>query len=228
MKPLPTTMRLRFNQAAFHSAQRMQTERLHTRSQQEAHTFWPALKRHAFRDLPGLTYGCHILPDTLAINASPDAAAQAVTVKVTEKSSGQAVSDAAVYVLIVTDTKSMSSSSSNEKRLNEADTVKEKGTLAGNSDESGQLVYNFSSSGRYLFAAFKDGYNPAFTYVNCTVPVTQNSLFIKAPGQAAVGDYATITYGRCQRQSRGESGPIPGKNGRACGCICHITGNPLC
>jgi hypothetical protein len=129
---------------------------------------------------------------TLAINASPDAAAQSVSVKVMEKSSGQAVSGAAIYVLIITDTKSMPSLSSNEKWLNDADTVKSKGTLAGDSDDSGQLVYNFSSSGRYLFAAFKDGYNPALTYVNCTLPITQNCLFIKAPGQATVGDNATV------------------------------------
>jgi hypothetical protein len=128
----------------------------------------------------------------LAINASADAAAQTVTLKVLEKSSGQAISGTAVYVLEINDIKSGLSAGGNDKRLNEADVVKAKGTLAGNSDDTGQLVYNFASAGRYAFAVFKDGFSPALTYVNCTVPVSQNSLVIKAPGQATAGDSATI------------------------------------
>ncbi len=129
----------------------------------------------------------------LVINAAYSG--QSVTIKVWEKSSIQPVSGAAVYVLRIGDAGSIKPTltfTRNASGQEETARAREKGTLAGYTDDSGQLVYNLSSSGQYLLAVFKDGYNAAFTYINYILPASLNSLYIKSQGEATVGDIVTI------------------------------------
>jgi hypothetical protein len=43
-----------------------------------------------------------------------------------------------------------------------------KGTLAGNTDSNGQVVYTFSSAGQYEIAVYKNGYRPGFAKITIT------------------------------------------------------------
>ncbi|MBN1375299.1 MAG: hypothetical protein JXA01_04005 [Dehalococcoidia bacterium] len=137
--------------------------------------------------------------EDLAIKAAMDSASGlSASIKVWEKASSQPVSGAAVYVLKVNNlpivkpmpaTTGSSKSQGEQNRLtvtnsgtsnrltvhngwiqNEADTTRGKGTLAGYTDDNGQLLYTFSSSGQYILAAFKDGSNPGFVYFTVPLP----------------------------------------------------------
>ena len=129
----------------------------------------------------------------LVINAAYTG--QSVTIKVWEKPSGQPVSSAAVYVLKIGDSSSIKPTltfTGNANGQEEIARARDKGILAGYTGDSGQLVYNLSSSGQYLLAAFKDGYSAAFTYINYTLPISQNSLYIKSQAEATAGDAITV------------------------------------
>ncbi|MCX6005164.1 MAG: hypothetical protein NT082_05780, partial [Chloroflexi bacterium] len=122
---------------------------------------------------------------------------QPVYIVVREKSTAQPVPKALVYVLKISDAaeiKPMPPTAKNDKAQNEANKAKakEKGAFAGYTDDSGQVVYNFSSSGQYFLAAFKDGYEPAFTYITYTLPVTKKVLYIKSPAEAYISDPVDI------------------------------------
>ena len=120
---------------------------------------------------------------------------QSVTIKVWEKPSGQPVPGAAVYVLKIGDSSSIKPTltfTGNANGQEEIARARDKGILAGYTGDSGQLVYNLSSSGQYLLAAFKDGYSAAFTYINYTLPISQNSLYIKSQAEATAGDAITV------------------------------------
>lgn len=120
-----------------------------------------------------------------------------VIIKTWEKSTSQPVSGAAVYVLKINDLtaarpmppvalnlksqgdqhRSPTANVTISSRLkfngwvqNEAITAKEKGTLAGYTDDNGQLSYNLTSPGQYLFTAYKDGYLPGFTFLTYAPP----------------------------------------------------------
>ena len=148
-------------------------------------------------------------------------AGQPIYIKVWEKGTNQPVAQAAVYVLKISDSgdikvmpptanidkvqngqvsitaevKAMPPTANNGKAQNEADRAREKGAFAGYTDDTGQVVFTFGSSGQYILAAFKDGYNPAFSYITYTLPVTNKSLYIKAPAEAYAGDTVNIgTY----------------------------------
>jgi uncharacterized GH25 family protein len=155
----------------------------------------------------------------LEINAPSNLSdGQPVTLKVQEKGSGQPVVKAAVYVLKISgagdikvmpptanngkaqnskanfkaDVKARPPTANNDKAQGEANRDSEKGALAGYTDDNGQLVFTFSSSGQYVLSAFKDGYSPAFKYITCTLPVSKKSLFIEAPYEATAGNALDI------------------------------------
>jgi len=137
-------------------------------------------------------------------------AGQSATLKVWEKGTNQPVATAAVYVLktgdsgdikampptanndkaqngkgnFSADVKAMPPTANNDKAQGEANRAREKGALAGYTDENGQVVFTFSSSGQYVLAAFKDGYIPAFSHITYTLPVSNKSLTLTAPAEA--------------------------------------------
>ena len=133
-------------------------------------------------------------------------AGQPVTLKVWEKGTDQPVAKAAVYVLDISDSavnkvmpptanngkvqngkvsitaesKAMPPTANNDRARGEANRAREKGVLAGYTDDNGQIVFTFSSSGQYVLAAFKDGYLPDFAKINIRpstspVPVPQST-----------------------------------------------------
>ena len=144
---------------------------------------------------------------------------QPVCIKVSEKGNNQPVAKAGVYVLkisdsgdikvmpptanndkaqnskgsITADIKAMPPTANNDKAQGEANRAREKGAFAGYTDDTGQVVFTFSSSGQYILAAFKDGYNPAFSYITYTLPVTKKSLYLKAPAEAYAGETVNIS-----------------------------------
>jgi hypothetical protein len=127
-------------------------------------------------------------------------AGQPVTLKVWEKDTNQPVAKAAVYVLkisdssvinvmspranndkgsVTADVKAMPPTVNNDKAQGEANRAREKGAFAGYTDDNGQVVFAFSSSGQYVPAAFKDGYLPGFAKINIKpapppVPIPQS------------------------------------------------------
>ena len=145
-------------------------------------------------------------------------AGQPATLKVREKGTDQPVAEAVVYVLktgdsgdikampptanndkaqngkgnVSSDIKAMPPTANNDKAQGEANQAREKGILAGYTDENGQVVFTFSSSGQYVLAAFKDGYSPAFSYITYILPVSNKSLTLKAPAEAYAGDAVNI------------------------------------
>jgi hypothetical protein len=127
-------------------------------------------------------------PKPLEINVLFNiSAGQPATLKVWEKGTNQPVATAAVYVLKTGDSgdiKAMPPTANNDKSQGEANRAREKGTLAGYTDDKGQVVFTFGSSGQYVLAAFKDGYSPAFSYITYTLPNTKKSLTITAPAEA--------------------------------------------
>ena len=155
----------------------------------------------------------------LEINALFNVSAgQPATLKVWEKGAGQPVAMAAVYVLKISDyndikampptanndkaqngrgnitaeVKAMPPTANNDKAQGEVNRAREKGVLAGYTDENGQVVFTFSSSGQYVLAAFKDGYSPAFSYITYILPVSNKSLTLTAPAEAYAGDAVNI------------------------------------
>jgi hypothetical protein len=103
------------------------------------------------------------------------------------------VARAAVYVLKVgeiSDVPTVISNSTEES--SQAAKARESGAFAGYTDEKGQLAYTFGSSGRYILAAFKDGYDPGFTHATISVPVIKKSLLIKAQPEALVGETVNV------------------------------------
>jgi len=116
---------------------------------------------------------------------------QSSGIQVTDKSSGQSVEGAAVYSLKVENNgyiKQMPPTANNFKgtivrALHNADSVREKGVLVGNTDSGGQVSYSFPSPGIYMLAAFKDGFITGITRINIlraasvtTVPVPQPTI----------------------------------------------------
>jgi hypothetical protein len=70
------------------------------------------------------------------------------------------------------------------RTLNDADSVRKKGVLVGNTDSSGQVSYSFPSPGQYMLAAFKDGFVSGIARINVlrtasvtTVPIPQPTIF---------------------------------------------------
>ncbi len=138
------------------------------------------------------------LPGARRINIQPDTALKSLKIKtvqnmtigqitsiqVIERTSGQPVAGAAVYSLSVENNreiKPMPPTANNFKStivrsLNDADRVREKGVLIGNTDSAGQVSYSSPSSGPYLLAAFKDGFAPAFVKVNILLAATSTSI----------------------------------------------------
>jgi uncharacterized GH25 family protein len=122
-------------------------------------------------------------------------AGQQVTIKVTDSISGQPVAGAAVYSLKadnIKDVKQMPPTANNGKAiaglaLNDADRVREKGILVGNTDSAGLLSFSFPSPGQYILAAFKEGYTAAVTRAGYLPPVSRKALFLKAPAEANAG-----------------------------------------
>lgn len=115
---------------------------------------------------------------------------QPATIQITEKSSSQPVEGAAVYSLKVDnnkDIKQMPPTANNVKAQivrawNDADSVREKGVLVGNTDSAGQVSYSFPSPGQYMLAAFKDGFITGIARTNVlraagvtTVPLLQST-----------------------------------------------------
>jgi uncharacterized GH25 family protein len=118
---------------------------------------------------------------------------QPVFIRVWERGSNAPVARAAVYVLKVgeiSDVPTVISNSTEES--SQAAKARESGALAGYTDEKGQLAYTFGSSGRYILAAFKDGYDPGFTHATISVPVTKKALIIKAQPEALVGETVNV------------------------------------
>ena len=114
-------------------------------------------------------------------------AGQPATLKVWEKGTNQPVAAAAVYVLKTGGSANiwaMPPPANNDKSQVETNRAREKGTLAGYTDDKGQVAFTFGSSGQYILAAFKDGYSPAFSYITYTLPNTKKSLTITAPSEA--------------------------------------------
>jgi len=123
------------------------------------------------------------------------AAGQPGYIRVWEKYTNQPVPKAAVYVLKISDAaevKIVPAPASNEKAKDEANRAKEKGSFAGYTDDNGQVAYTFGSSGQYILAAFKDGYEPGFAYITITLPVSKKALYIKAPAEAYAGDAVPV------------------------------------
>jgi hypothetical protein len=114
---------------------------------------------------------------------------QSSGIQVTDKSSGQPVEGAAVYSLKVEnnkDVKQMPPTANNFKAtmvraLNDADRVREKGVLVGNTDSAGQVTYSFLSPGQYILAAFKDGYTAAVTRTSYLQPISRKAPYLKVP-----------------------------------------------
>ena len=115
---------------------------------------------------------------------------QPATIQVTEKSSSQPVEGASVYSLKVAnnkDIKQMPPTANNVKAQivrawTDADSVREKGVLVGNTDSAGQVSYSFPSPGQYMLAAFKDGFITGIARTNVlraagvtTVPLLQST-----------------------------------------------------
>jgi hypothetical protein len=116
---------------------------------------------------------------------------QSSAIQVADKSSGQPVEGAAVYSLKVENNgyiKQMPPTANNFKAmivrtLNDADSVRKKGVLVGNTDSSGQVSYSFPSPGQYMLAALKDGFFSDVARINVlrtdrvtTVPVPQPTI----------------------------------------------------
>jgi uncharacterized GH25 family protein len=149
------------------------------------------------------------LPGARRINIQPDTVlkpldikaafnmttGQIASIQVTEKGSGQPVAGAAVYSLKadnIKDVKQMPPTANNGKAiaglaLNDADRVREKGILVGNTDSAGLLSYSFPSPGQYILAAFKEGYTAAVTRAGYLPPVSGKALYLKAPAEANAG-----------------------------------------
>lgn len=75
-----------------------------------------------------------------------------------------------------------------------------RGTLLGQTNNSGKLTYTFDDSGSYLLVAAKAGYIPGFSGL-----AVREILAISAPKRAAPGDTVTITVNQ-----RGTSDPVAG------------------
>jgi len=155
------------------------------------------------------------LPGTRRINIQSDTALKALDIKaainlttgqsssiqVNDQSSGQPIEGAAVYSLKVENNmviKQMPPTANNGKAmvnrvLNDADRVREKGVLVGNTDSAGQVAYSFPSSGQYLLAAFKEGYTAAVTRVSYFPAVSARPLTLKAPSEANVGSAVAVS-----------------------------------
>jgi len=114
---------------------------------------------------------------------------QSSSIQVSDKSSGQPVEGAAVYSLKVENNgyiKQMPPTANNFKAmivrtLNDADSVRKKGVLVGNTDSAGQVSYSFPSAGQYLLAAFKDGYTPATTRASYLQPILRKAPYLQVP-----------------------------------------------
>jgi len=155
------------------------------------------------------------LPGTGRINIQADTAlkpldivvvfntisSQPASIQVTEKNSGQPVAEVAVYALKVENTKDvkqMPPKANNGKAmanwvLNDADRVREKGALVGNTDSAGQVSYSFPSPGQYMLAAFKDGYATAVIRTSNIQPISGKALVLKAPAEANAGESINVT-----------------------------------
>lgn len=104
---------------------------------------------------------------------------QASTIHVLDKDTQQPVVKAAVYVLKTAETgrimqKGMPAISNTDKSKNDANRAKTSGSFAGYTDANGQLAWTFGTSAQYLVAAFKAGYEPAFTTIT-TGTITANT-----------------------------------------------------
>jgi len=144
------------------------------------------------------------LPDARRINIQSDTTLKSLEIKVvfntvpgqpagiqvTDKSSSQPVEGAAVYLLKVDNSryiKQMPPTANNAKAQivragNDADNVREKGVLVGNTDSAGRVSYSFPSPGQYMLAAFKDGFITGIAKTNVlraagitTVPLLQST-----------------------------------------------------
>jgi len=155
--------------------------------------------RHIFQGLLTLFMGIlMVLPavapaqaDSSKVNPVPLIRKQALMIKVNNSVEvGQPVEGASVYSLKVAnnkDIKQMPPTANNVKAQivrawNDADSVREKGVLVGNTDSAGQVSYSFPSPGQYMLAAFKDGFITGIARTNVlraagvtTVPLLQST-----------------------------------------------------
>lgn len=138
----------------------------------------------------------------LAINVAENVTAgQPSTIKVRERSGGQPIEAAAVYVLKINDPAGIKplppvtggdreqprGTINSDWAQDRIEKVKKEGVLAGYTDAGGLLTYNFGSHGNYLLAAIKDGFGPGFAYANVGTPAVTWSLDLKAPPEANTG-----------------------------------------
>jgi len=114
---------------------------------------------------------------------------QSSAIQVTDKKSGQPVEGAAVYSLKVENNgyiKQMPPTANNFKAtivraLNDADSVRKKGVLVGNTDSAGQVSYSFPSPGQYMLAAFKDGFITGLARINILRAASVTSVPVPQP-----------------------------------------------
>lgn len=96
---------------------------------------------------------------------------QPADIRVKDKSTSLAVPGVSIYVLQIGSIREMPATANNGKAQDEISRAREKGTLAGYTDDNGSLSFTFASPGRYIVAAVKDGYSPAFTYAGYSLPL---------------------------------------------------------
>jgi hypothetical protein len=114
--------------------------------------------------MPGPSVSTGLLEISIAVNMT---SGQPSTIRVVDKGTQQPVVKSSIYVLKTAEIgkliqKAMPLTSNTP---NDANKAKNSGSFAGYTDAGGQLAWGFGGQGQYLVAAFKDGYDPAFTII---------------------------------------------------------------
>lgn len=138
---------------------------------------------------------------------------ETVTMTVTERSSEEAVKDAAVWALTRENIEALQAEIANSRqstatedtdtppvRVNFEDVVGVYGTFLGSTNGAGMLKYAFEEEGFYMLVALKPGYSPGRTGI--AIKGIPQALVIEAPRRADPGDTVTMTV----TERDGESG----------------------
>jgi hypothetical protein len=140
------------------------------------------------------------MPDELGVKLPSRAKVdEQVSIKVVNRLTQNAEEGASVYALDYTDTlKQVSPSVSAVNETDQyyraesyAELARSAGIYIGDTDSNGEVTYAFTSSGRYVIVAVKEGFIPGFNNINI-LGIVNGSLLLRVDDEVEVGEMVTM------------------------------------